>query len=66
MCLAQGEVLLYLVTCKENVVIWKVGRIQDRTEQNIYFIDVNCTVSCHTYMQIITYSQIVTIDVYMI
>ena len=27
-----------------------------RAEQNIYFIDVNCTVSCHTYKEIITYS----------
>ena len=29
-------------------------KVTNRTEQNLAFIDVNCTVSCHTYMQIIT------------
>ena len=36
-----------------------------RTEQNIYFIDLNSTVSRHTYFDITKDSYMVTIDVYM-
>ena len=36
-----------------------------RTEQNIYFIDLNSTVSRHTYFDITKDSYMVTMDVYM-
>ena len=38
---------------------------RNRTEQNIYFIDLNSTVSRHTYFDITKDSYKVTIDVYM-
>ena len=38
---------------------------QNRTEQNIYFIDLNSTVSRHTYFDITKDFYKVTINVYM-
>ena len=38
---------------------------QNRTEQNIYFIDLNSTFSRHTYFDITKDSYKVTINVYM-
>ena len=38
---------------------------QNRTEQNIYFIDLNSTVSRHTYFDITKDSYKVTLNVYM-
>ena len=40
-------------------------KCQYRTEQNIYFIDLNSTVSGHTYFDITKDSYKVTINVYM-
>ena len=31
---------------QDSKVFFNTADIQNRTEQNIYFIDVNCTVSC--------------------
>ena len=43
----------------------KVCPVYKNIEQNIYFIDLNSTVSRHTYFDITEDSYMVTIDVYM-
>ena len=40
-------------------------QLTNRTEQNIYFIDLNSTVSRHTYFDITKDSYKVTLNVYM-
>ena len=50
----QNEIHGSLVTIQKN-----------RTEQNIYFIDLNSTVSRHTYFDITKDSYKVTLNVYM-